>query len=70
LTVSAPGPGCVAWAHDDGDEQTRLPGERCRRPRDVRRAWLGPSSRSEVPGRPRHAAVSEAMREKASATER
>ena len=23
LTVSAPGPGCVAWAYDDGDEQTR-----------------------------------------------
>ena len=63
LTVSAPGPGCVAWAHDDGNERTSWlvrPAGNARR--EAQRVAGPEARRDEVPGRLRDAAVSEAMR--------
>ena len=63
LTVSAPGPGCVAWAYDDGDEQTRWLVRSAGNARREAQRVAGPEAcRDEVPGRLRDAAVSEAMR--------
>ena len=63
LTVSAPGPGCVAWAYDDGDEQTRWlvrPAGNARR--EAQRVAGPEARRDEVPGWPRHAGMSDAIR--------